>query len=175
MSRTHKTATGVFQAEPPVVCLGAEELTLLREEAGSAPLRRARICTHGHAGDPLHEMIIALCRDSYIPPHRHVGKSESFHVIEGEALVCLFDDLGNVRQVIPLGGKHCFFYRLSTAMYHTVLVQSPLFVFHETTNGPFDAAQTCIAPFVPPAEDTQSVHRYMDHLRALCAAHVSQS
>src|SRR5204862_7175921 len=65
--------------------------------------RRARLCAHPNPDDPLHEMLIVLDRGTYVRPHRHAGKSESFHVIEGELDVVLFAYDGPVRDVIRNG------------------------------------------------------------------------
>src|SRR5204862_7136681 len=102
--------------------------------------RRARLCAHPNPDDPLHEMLIVLDRGTYVRPHRHAGKSESFHVIEGELDVVLFDYDGTVRDVVrmgPYGSGRAFYYRLMEPCYHTVLVSTPFALFHETTNGPF--------------------------------------
>ena len=55
-----------------------------------------RLCAHPAVDDRLHEMVIAMARETYVRPHKHVNKSESVHVIEGLADAVLFDDAGNV-------------------------------------------------------------------------------
>ena len=145
--------TEVQVAMGNVVCLAAIDVERVREWGIRAPRKRARVCAHPSTFDPLHEMIICLARGTYIRPHRHAGKSESFHMIEGELDVVLFEDDGAIREVIRMGpyqSQRTFFYRLMEPCYHTVLVRSQQAIFHETTNGPFDAADTEYAPWAPP-------------------------
>ena len=111
------------------------------------------LCMHPTPADPLHEMIICLARSTYVRPHRHEGKSESFHIIEGELDVVLFHDDGAVREVIRMGpyqSGQVFFYRLMEPCFHTVLVNTPHVLLHETTNGPFDPEDTEYATWAPP-------------------------
>jgi cupin fold WbuC family metalloprotein len=117
-------------------------------------------------------MIISLDRDTYIRPHRHAGKSESFHIIDGELTVVLFDDDGRVTQTIEMGPYHtgmAFYYRLMHATFHSVLVNSAQVIFHETTNGPFDPADTEYPEWAPPEGDP-AVSRYLERLREEVAA-----
>ena len=109
-------------------------------------------------------MIICLARGTYVRPHRHVGKSESFHIMEGELDVVLFEDDGAVREVIRMGSYQSgqvFFYRLMEPRFHTVLVRSPHVLVHETTNGPFDPADTEFATWSP-AEGDPSAAGYIE-------------
>ena len=122
---------------------------------------------HKDPADLLHQMIIALGRDTWIPPHRHLAKSESFHVLEGLAEVVLFDDDGGIRDVVKLGdygSSRNFMYRLDDPLYHTVLVRSDHLIIHEITNGPFDPEELTSAPFAPREENVDGVRSYLDQL-----------
>jgi cupin fold WbuC family metalloprotein len=150
------------------VCLAAIDVERVRERGIRAERKRARICAHPSASDPLQEMIICLVRETYIRPHRHAGKSESFHIIDGELDVVLFEDDGAIREVIRMGSyqsQRTFFYRLMEPCFHTVLVRTPQAVFHETTNGPFDPADTEYAPWAPSAAEEAQEFQHMLRLR----------
>jgi cupin fold WbuC family metalloprotein len=132
----------------PIITIEDAALAELKKMASGAPLRRARFCLHHHDQDLLHEMVIVLCQDSYVRPHKHRNKSESFHMIEGELLVVFFDDQGKTTRILPMkpkGQKGCFLYRLSTQLWHTVIPVSEYVVFHEVTNGPF-IKEECLFP-----------------------------
>lgn len=154
----------VFVAESDVVSVSEDNIAFLKQQALASPRRRARICAHRDNTDALHEMIIAIAKGSYLRPHKHHGKSESFHILEGEADVALMDDSGKVTRVIALGapgtGKSPF-YRLSDAQFHMVVVQSDMLVMHEVTNGPFLREQTVQAPFAPDETDTKKAAAYL--------------
>src|SRR3954471_24654872 len=111
----HQASQEVFIALDPIVRMGAQEVAFLKETARCSQRKRARICAHKSNDDNLHEMLIAIAAESYIRPHRHFGKSESFHIVEGEVDVAIFDDTGALIDVIELGAPgsgRAFFYRL---------------------------------------------------------------
>jgi cupin fold WbuC family metalloprotein len=159
-----KKSDEVFVALDPIVKWGDEEIAFVKRTALASPRKRARICAHKSNDDALHEMIIAIAASSYIHPHRHIDKAESFHIIEGEVDVAVFDEAGAVVDVIELGGPGSgrrFYYRLSHSAFHTLLIRSDCLVVHEVTNGPFARERTVLAPFAPPEEQAQAVREYM--------------
>jgi cupin fold WbuC family metalloprotein len=154
----------VYTATEPIVRLDHRAIEFTRECALRNKRGRARICAHRNPEANLHEMIIAITSASYVRPHRHRGKSESFHVVEGDADVVIFSNEGTVEDVVELGSGANFYYRLDTPRYHTVLPGSPVLVIHETTNGPFDPTQTDWADFAP-AEGSPEAANYSTRLR----------
>ena len=162
----------IFIAEEPIVRLGDEQIAFLKSQAKASPRRRARICAHKSNDDALHEMLIAICADSYIHPHKHLGKSESFHIVEGDVDVAVFDDAGAVADVIelgPPGSGRQFFYRLDHGAFHTLLIRTPFLVVHEVTNGPFARDRTVMAPFAPLEQDAGAAQAYMRHVETQVA------
>jgi cupin fold WbuC family metalloprotein len=126
-----------------------------------------RVCTHRDPGDSLHEMLIVHTKDTYVRPHKHAAKSESFHVIEGEMDVVVFDDHGAVTDVLRLGdyrSGRTFYYRMHEPLFHTLLIRSEVVIFHEITAGPFRPQDTIFAPWEPPPDD---VAARAGHVRAL--------
>jgi cupin fold WbuC family metalloprotein len=163
----------VFIADDAIVRLDAEQMSFLKQQAQSSSRKRARICAHRSNDDALHEMLIAISADSYIRPHKHASKIESFHIIEGLVDVVVFDDAGAIVDVIELGdissGKN-FYYRLSDSLFHTLLIRSDFLTMHEVTNGPFVANETLFAPFAPPESCADEARVYiMDLDRAIAA------
>lgn len=157
----------IFVARGTVVSLGAAESSFLKQQALSNPRRRARICVHRANEDPLHEMLIAIAPGSYIHPHKHLAKSESFHIVEGLVDVIIFDDSGSVTKIIKLGepgSGRGFYYRLSESRFHTLRILSEILIMHEVTNGPFDKSQTVLAAFAPSEMDADATRNYMTRL-----------
>ena len=163
MMQLERLSDEVFVAKEETVIIGDVELAFIKKQALLSPRKRARICAHQSSGDLLHEMFIALSKKTYIQPHRHLNKSESFHVIEGEVDVILFEDDGSIHQIISLGsyysGCPCF-YRLNSFRYHTLFLRSDILVLHEVTNGPFYSCSTEYAPFSPNERDLVSISDY---------------
>jgi len=127
-------------------------LSLLKEVALKDPLRRSRLCLHDNHDDRVQEMLIAVCRDSYIPPHRQKNKQKSYKVIRGEFAVVFFDDKGEIVQKIEMGeekrGK-IFLYRFSSNRWHTVMPLSEIIFYVETISGPFIQGGTEFADWSP--------------------------
>lgn len=158
-----KLGDEIFVARDPIVFIGEEEIAFLKERAAVSDRQRARICAHKSPDDPLHEMFIAMTSLSYVRPHRHRAKSESFHVVEGRVDVVLLEDSGDISGVVELGAAgtgRCRYYRLEESRFHTLLIRSDLLVLHEVTNGPFDRRLTEYASFAPEESDHAAAAAY---------------
>ncbi|HSX13958.1 MAG TPA: WbuC family cupin fold metalloprotein [Chlamydiales bacterium] len=125
------------------ICVVTQELIdRLKKIAQKASLKRSRFCLHLSHEDAVQEMVIVLHKDSYIRPHRHQNKSESFHMIEGAVLIAFFDEGGEVKQTLELkAGKDPFLYRLSIPSWHTVIPLTEFAIFHEVSTGPFGPSE----------------------------------
>ena len=136
--------------------INSADIDQLKVLSRSNPRKRIRICTHPNIEDNMHEMIIVHASGAYLIPHKHIGKSESFHMIEWLLLVVIFDERGNIIEQIRMGNSESgliFYYRLPANHFHTVVPQSELVVFHEVTHGPFNPQDTIFAPWAPSEED----------------------
>ena len=151
-------------AAGPVVAVTRRDVDSLKSRAEGNCRRRMRLCAHQDSDDPLHEMLIILGHGSYIRPHKHLHKTESFHIMEGRADLVLFDDEGRITDVLRMGeyaSGRTFYYRLCAAYYHTVMVRSDFLTFHETTNGPFQRADTIFPGWAPEEADAVERDRYL--------------
>lgn len=155
----------VFLATQDIVRLDHRAVEFIKEQAINSPRGRARICAHKNPSDNLHEMIIAIMSNSYIRPHRHHNKIESFHLIEGRADIVILNEEGVIVDIVRLGKEHCFYYRLNTTHYHTLIIHSPILVIHEITNGPFDVSASDYAKFSPDDSDEIVVDKYIEELK----------
>ena len=167
MNGIHAQTADVLVATGGVVRATIAELAVVCDRGIRSARKRARLCAHDDETDPLHEMLICLARETYIRPHRHPGKSESFHIIEGELDVVLFEPTGEIREVIRMGpyaSGNVFFYRLNEQCFHSVLVNTPHVLIHETTNGPFNPDETEFANWSP-TEDQRDVAQFVNWLR----------
>ena len=164
-----KKSEEVYYAADEIVRFSQSHIDFLKSNMQNSKTGRIRICAHKSPGDIIHEMLIIIDGKSYVRPHKHVGKTESFHIIEGAIDVLLFNEEGNVENVIRLctqGSGSYLFYRLSKPQFHTVLVNSDCAIIIETTQGPFDKGDTIFAPWSPSEADI-SVSEYIDQLRIL--------
>ena len=156
----------VFYADQSIVQVDQKDIQFLKDKALENKRQRSRLCTHHDTEDILHEMLIIHTPNTYVRPHKHVNKSESFHVLEGTANVIIFDADGHITKVVQMGdylsGK-TFYYRLSSCLYHTLIITSDIIVFHETTNGPFNRDDTVFASWSP-SDNKHEVAKYMENL-----------
>jgi cupin fold WbuC family metalloprotein len=161
----------VIEADEDVLRVDGSLLAELKAAATGTARKRIRICAHRGVDDPLHEMVIVHTRGAYVRPHKHVGKSESLHVVEGVADVVFFDDDGEIREIVPIGdvaSGRTFYYRLAAPWFHTLVVSSDVLVFHEVTNGPFRREQTVFAPWAP-EETGEGVAAFQERIAAAVA------
>ena len=142
----------VYVADGNPTIVMDDAIAFLKSAAAENRRGRARLCAHPEDGDALHEMLIAHTGGAYVQPHKHRGKSESFHVVEGRLKIFLFGDDATWQQTIqmsPPGGGGSFFYRLHSETFHSVLPETDFVVFHEVTNGPFNVADRIDADWAP--------------------------
>jgi glucose-6-phosphate isomerase len=112
-------------------------IEFVKGQALSAPNKRSRIILSEHK-DGVQEMVIALCKGSYVRPHRHpFHKSESYHLMEGEMDVLMFSPDGDMTQRIALNGKRPL-YRMKHGWFHQPVALTDVAVYHEVLQGPFN-------------------------------------
>ena len=92
----------VYFSGENITKVSQKEIDFLKEKARQNIRKRVRLCSHMDVNDSVHEMIIVHAKDCYVPPHKHLKKSESFHLIEGELDVVIFDDDGRISDVIEM-------------------------------------------------------------------------
>lgn len=122
-------------------------------------------------------MFIVHKKGAYIRPHKHLSKSESLHVMEGTAYLVVFDDKGEITEIIEMGdfsSGNNFYYRMSGPYYHTLLIKSDYFVFHETTNGPFNRSDTVFAPWAAAEDNSIAVGEFMNNLEVYIKRFLSE-
>lgn len=158
----------VYVANQPISKIGSAEINFLRSKLDQSKKGRVRINLHDDPSDLLHEMIIAIQGKSYIRPHKHLTKSESFHIIYGEVDVIIFDDNGIVVDVITLSSNsqiYPFYYRMSKPFFHTLNIRSDILIVHEVTNGPFIDGETLYGTFSPDEESISEIELWKKNLK----------
>ena len=166
----------VLVADEPIVQVSRPDVEFLKVSAVQNERKRIRLCAHPDVDDRLHEMLIVHAKETYVRPHKHLNKTESVHIIEGLVDVIVFDETGNICEVIRMAdyaSGHRFYYRMSSPYYHTLLIRSDVLVFHETTNGPFVRTDTVFAPWSPEKSDSAAVKEYMEQMARVVASFLS--
>ena len=157
----------------PEVIKNSEELLFINndlveqiiEEANQSQRHMARLLMHFDHEDPVQEMLIAMDRNCAVMPNRSSGRSESLQVVQGELLLVIFDDNGNVVKRIemgPYGSDKTFLYRLSSTPWHTMIPLSKIVVVHEVIEGPFLNSSDPLPDWVP--DNTEDLKLFIDKL-----------
>jgi cupin fold WbuC family metalloprotein len=168
LARMVPQGTDVFVSDEPIGKFGQREMNFLGGALAQSPRRRARICMHKNGNDRFHEMFITFSKGSYLAASKHLGKDESVDVIDGQADVVLFDENGEITDVISIGDPSTglpFYFRTPRERYHAWIVRSDVFTVHETTEGPFRREDTILAPWSPvDLNDPVAVPKYQEQL-----------
>jgi len=158
---------GVFFVKDPLVKIGDQEIKFFKKQVLQNSGKSIRFCMHRDVLDPIHEMFILHSKETYIRPHKHPNKDLSYHIIEGIADMVIFDEKGDILDVIALGeygsGRN-YFYRLNEVYYYVPLIHSDFLLFRETTNGPFKPSDTIYAPWAVERDDLIAVDRFQKEL-----------
>lgn len=157
----------VYFIDQDVPLWTSDTVSFVKSKALSLPSGKCRVCAHAGPEARHHAMLIAHREGVYVRPHRHLSRSETLHVVDGCATAVLFDDHGNVRDTVALGhrtGNGAFFYLLPAGIFHTLIIQSQVLLFIETTTGPFDRTTSEFAPWAPDGSDERAAAAYVRRL-----------
>jgi cupin fold WbuC family metalloprotein len=110
---------------------------------------------------------VAVEKDSYFRPHRHLSKSELALVLRGQVDVITFDDAGVITGRYCVGeGTPDIGYETPRGTWHTLVSQAGHALFFEVKEGPYDPATALeFAPWAPP-EGHASVAQFMQWVRS---------
>ncbi len=142
-------------------------LDVLKERAYESPKRRFRLCLHQATCDDVQEMVIVLCHGVYLQPHRHPGCT-SYQIVDGEMVVYVFSETGNVTNVIDLGDRasgKTFCFRLAAHQWYVPVVKTKYAIYHETLACPNQNGEaTEYADWSPKPEDEDGVRAFLESL-----------
>lgn len=168
MIKTKNKNDEVLYPVEEIVRVSGQDLSGLKQMAQKNPRQRIRLCTHKAEEDDVHEMLIFHPEGAYVPPHKHIGKEESFHIISGAVDCIIFDEDGNVVTVFPMGdyaSREIFYCRIPIGKFHTQIFREDTF-FHEVTKGPFSLNDTVNADWAPSSLDVKSAAQFMKKIRS---------
>ena len=170
-SQAKRTSEEVITACISNVDVSYKTIRDLVEISKTTSRGRVRLCAHETVNESVHEMFIVHPKGAYIPPHKHLEKSESILVLDGEVEYFTFSDDGVVNQRISMGdyrsGKS-FFFRLQKPIFHSMLILSETLTFLEITKGPFNPNDTVEAGWAPNKNSDPQVSLFLKNLSRLC-------
>ena len=94
-----------------------------------------RICLHTSKKSNHHDMVILQKKNNFYPPHKHLRKGETYHIIKGSMICVLFNDKGKISKICKLKKNDIF--RTPLNVYHTMSPLTKYVIYHESKTGPF--------------------------------------
>jgi cupin fold WbuC family metalloprotein len=172
-ARLREAGPGIFYGDVDIAMADQALIQFLKDHASSTPLRRARFCAHPAPDATQHDMLIVTHQSSYVAPHRHRAKSETFLVLEGRVDAIIFDETGQNCEILPMGTQdsgRCFFYRMPPGRFHSQRILSENIVFFESTKGPFDASSSEYAPWAPAPNQADAGRAFIEQCYSRAAS-----
>jgi len=120
-------------------------------KAKSSPRMRMNYNFHPELSDPVQRLLNALEPWTYIRPHRHANKEESFVLLRGTILAVVFEDDGTVRDHAVLSAQTGILgVELEEGCYHMLTSLESGSVVYEIKEGPFiPHTEGTSAPWAP--------------------------
>jgi len=147
----------------PTGSLSVLSRELLREvSAYAAGSERRRVIQPFHKTheEVLHRMLNAGQPGTYVRPHRHLSppKAEAFVLLTGAVDMLVFDDQGELAEVVALRSDGANFgVDLSPGPFHSLVVRAPDSVLYEVKSGPYEpSSDKDFAPWAPPEGDPRA-------------------
>jgi cupin fold WbuC family metalloprotein len=144
-----------------------QHLPFLIEARKDSTRGRTRILMHPNSASKLHEMYVLYGKQTFIRANMHIDKDESVYVLEGIVDVVLFENAGNISEVVRLEANSASvgsFIILPANQYHTVIIRSEIALLFESTPGPFNPAVTVYADWSPLEDDLNSQRLFLEEV-----------
>ncbi len=146
-------------------------LDSVSEQAKSNYRLRMNYNFHQKMEEPVQRLLNAIEPESYLPPHRHLhsGKQEIFLVLKGSVITYLFNDEGEVIEMVEVNPvKGVYGMEIEPNRWHAFIIQESGTVIYEIKEGPFVPVDPKdLAPWAPNPRDTEAAKAYMKKLRSL--------
>ena len=107
----------------------------------------SRICLHQNIDDTHQEMIILQKKHSYFPPKKNIKSDQTFFIIEGQLMVIIFDNKGNIKSKIILSKKNNLMLRVKKNTFHCDIPLSKFAIHYESKNCQFNKFTNKLAKF----------------------------
>lgn len=119
--------------------LSSTEITEYFQKADSSNRQRYPKILH-KPGSEFNRVFNFMKKDSYMQPHLHPGeeKIEKMFLIQGEFAVILFDNKGQIKDILKLEKGSKEFVEIPAFAWHTYVMLSDEVITYETMIGKYD-------------------------------------
>lgn len=113
-------------------------LNQVTAKAKQSPRLRMNHNFHPELNDPVQRLLNAMEPWTYVRPHRHPGKEESFVIMRGKILAVTFNEDGSIRDHMVMDPSNGFFgVEFEENTYHMLTALESGSVVYEIKEGPF--------------------------------------
>lgn len=141
-------------------------LDAVTEQAKQSERLRMNYNLHETLDAPIHRMLNALEPGTYLPPHRHLAKEETYLLLRGSLTTYFFDDAGRVIEEVlldPLKGRYGL--EIPAGVWHTIVAHESGTVIFEIKQGPYQPLGVNeLAPWAPLPADKDNVAKFLQLL-----------
>lgn len=115
-----------------------ELLDQVTDEAKKSPRLRMNYNFHPELSDPVQRLLNAIEPGTYIRPHKHFTREESFVILRGTALAVVFDDAGTIKEFTILAKESGVLgVEFEADTFHMLIALQSGTVVYEVKEGPF--------------------------------------
>lgn len=143
-----------------------ELLDTVTLQAKENPRLRMNYNFHTAMDAPIHRLLNALEPGTYLPPHRHVDKEETYLVLRGSLMAFFYDEAGNMTERVclnPLEGKYGL--EIPPCTWHSIVALESGTVIFEIKKGPYQALPLeDLAPWAPAFSDEEGVKAFIKRM-----------
>lgn len=143
-----------------------ELLDAITTQAKESPRLRMNHNFHAAMDAPIHRLLNALEPGTYLPPHRHMDKEETYLVLRGSLFAFFFDEAGAVVEKVclnPSEGKYGL--EIPPCTWHSIIALESGTVIYEIKKGPYQPLPLeDIAPWAPSPSDEVGVKAFMKRM-----------
>lgn len=143
-----------------------ELLDGVTSEAQASPRLRMNYNFHASLDAPIHRLLNALEPGTYLPPHRHADKEETYVVLRGSLLAFFYDDSGNITEKVDLNpSAGVYGLEIPAGTWHSIISLETGTVIFEIKSGPYrPLPPEDIAPWAPAPSDVEGAAVFMKQM-----------
>lgn len=143
-----------------------ELLDGVTSEAQASPRLRMNYNFHASLDAPIHRLLNALEPGTYLPPHRHTDKEETYVVLRGSLLAFFYDNSGNITEKVDLNpSAGVYGLEIPAGTWHSIISLETGTVIFEIKSGPYcPLPPEDIAPWAPAPSDVEGAAVFMKQM-----------
>lgn len=138
-------------------------------QAKESPRLRMNYNFHATMNAPIHRLLNALEPGTYLPPHRHRDKEETYLILRGCLLVFFYDETGNVTEKVrlnPLEGNYGL--EIPSCTWHSIVALESGTVIFEIKKGPYlPLSPEDLSSWAPAPSDEEGAKAFMKRILEL--------